>query len=395
MKSVGIICECNPFHEGHRYLIERARAGGADCVVCVMSGYFTQRGEAAIANPYSRASALLFGGADLVLELPYPYCSASAEFFAAAGVNILARMAVDELWFGSECGDIDLLTRAAETAQDADFLHRYAQCTSSTGGTAQAYFECLRACMGNDVTLSSNDILAIAYLCAIQKQGWRIKPVTVRREGSAYLETELSEGCYPSATALRTRLLSDGLEATEPYLIPQTAKTLREAIGCRTAPAALAFAERALLAYLRMQAADDVERIAELEGGLGNRLLRHAMQAETLDQLIAMTATKKYTTSRIQRGILFALTGVGKEDLRAELSYVRVLAANAVGCACLARQRRDPSLITATRQGEIPTHEQASRQEELHRRAVGLYGMCLKTPIDATMFLRKNPMISK
>ena len=125
MKVAGIIAEYNPFHSGHGYLIEQARASGADCVVCVMSGYFTQRGEAAIADPYFRSRALLYGGADLVLELPYPYSSSSAEFFAGAGVDILSRLSVDELWFGSECGDLTLLQRGADASLDEVFLNLY------------------------------------------------------------------------------------------------------------------------------------------------------------------------------------------------------------------------------------------------------------------------------
>ena len=89
MRSIGIVCECNPLHGGHQYLIQQARAAGADAVICVMSGCFTQRGEAAIADPYTRAHALILGGADAVVELPFPYSCAGAEFFASAGVEIL------------------------------------------------------------------------------------------------------------------------------------------------------------------------------------------------------------------------------------------------------------------------------------------------------------------
>ena len=126
MKSAGIVCECNPFHEGHRHLVTQARRDN-DAVVCVMSGYFTQRGEVAIADPYARAEALIAGGADLVLELPFPYSCAGAESFASAGISILSRFGADELWFGSECGDLSRLRTAAEIAQSEAFLASYAQ----------------------------------------------------------------------------------------------------------------------------------------------------------------------------------------------------------------------------------------------------------------------------
>ena len=127
MKIAGIICECNPMHAGHVYLMNEAKRAGADVLVCVMSGCFVQRGEAAIADPYARAEILVRAGADAVVELPFPYSASSAEFFGAAGVDILARLGIDELWFGSECGDVELLSRMAEVADDPAFLARYAE----------------------------------------------------------------------------------------------------------------------------------------------------------------------------------------------------------------------------------------------------------------------------
>ena len=102
MKTAGIICECNPPHAGHAYLIRQAK-NSSDCVVCLMSGPFVQRGDAAVLSPRARARMLLEMGADAVLELPFPYAASSAESFAAAGVSILSRLRVDTLWFGSEC----------------------------------------------------------------------------------------------------------------------------------------------------------------------------------------------------------------------------------------------------------------------------------------------------
>lgn len=395
MKSVGIICECNPFHSGHRYLIERARESGADCVVAVMSGYFTQRGEAAIADPYSRARALLGGGADLVLELPFPYSCAGAEFFAGGGVDILSRLSVDELWFGSECGDIDLLRRGATIAADASFVEQYEQRIASTEGTARAYFDLLSEKLGGSVKLSSNDILGISYLCAIERQRSGMRPVTVSREGSAYLETTLQTDRHPSATALRHLLLTEGLEKAMPYLLPETSEALASAEEAKSAMASLRHAERAILAHFRMQTAEAVSRIAELEGGLGNRLIHAAEQASSLEELIDIASTKKYTTARIQRGILFSLIGVERADYKRSASFVRVLAANRIGCAFLAEKRKMSRIPTVTRQAEIPDDEPAKRQEELHKKAVGIYTLCLPTPIDPGVILRKNPLIFK
>ena len=115
MKITGIICEYDPFHNGHAYLLRQARAN-SDVVVCVMGGNFTQRGSMAMADKYTRAEAALRGGADLVLELPYPFCSASAEYFASAGVDILSSIGAERICFGSERGDVQELMRVAELA---------------------------------------------------------------------------------------------------------------------------------------------------------------------------------------------------------------------------------------------------------------------------------------
>ena len=120
---VGVICELNPLHNGHVYLLSEAKrlAGDEGLVICVMSGKSTQRGECAIASPFARGRMALCGGADLVLELPFPWSSGSAETFANAGVHILAGLGVDHLIFGSECGDMALLSLGAELTEDPSF----------------------------------------------------------------------------------------------------------------------------------------------------------------------------------------------------------------------------------------------------------------------------------
>ena len=222
-----------------------------------------------------------------------------------------------------------------------------------------------------------------------------MKPVTVLRKGSAYLESTLQTDRHPSATALRHLLLTEGLEKTVPYLLPETAEALACATEEKSAMASLKHAERAVLAHFRMQTAETVSTIAELEGGLGNRLIHAAGQACSIEEMIRLASTKKYTTSRIQRGILFSLIGTERADCKRPSAFVRVLAANRVGCAFLAEKRKTSRIATVTRQAEIPDNAQAKRQEMLHRRAVGLYTLCLPTPLDPSTLLRKNPLIFK
>ena len=140
MKAVGIVCEYNPFHKGHEHQIRLLREKGAETVICAMSGNYTQRGELAVADKYTRAESALRCGADLVVELPFPYSSLSAEGFCRAGVHILSSLGCDTLCFGSECADETLLAKAAEVVSREDFVTAYAEVQKSAG-SAKAYFD--------------------------------------------------------------------------------------------------------------------------------------------------------------------------------------------------------------------------------------------------------------
>ncbi len=389
MKTAGIICECNPMHGGHRYLIERARASGCDRVLCIMSGCFVQRGEAAIAEPYLRAEAIVAAGADAVLELPFPYAAASAEYFAAAGVDILSRLGVEELWFGSECGDIHALRRAAEVCESDAFREAYAEKAAKGAGTAEAYFATLRALCGEDVPISPNDILGIAYLRAIAKSGGGMTPVTVTRMGSGYREAGLSDGEFPSATALRAKWVTDGKEAILALLPAQC----RAVYARAEAPFLWKHAERLVLGSLRLCDPEALADIAELAGGLGNRLHQAAQEANGFEELVSLAATKKYPTARILRGILFALTGITSADLKAPPAYVRLLAATREGCRVLSECRREKEIAVITRKADLPVGTAAERQALLETRAWGLYALCAPDGVNIPSPWTKNPTI--
>lgn len=396
MRTVGIICECNPFHGGHGYLIREAKKSGADSVIALMSGYFVQRGEAAICDPFSRAELMLLGGADAVLELPFPYCAGSAEFFGGAGVEILDRLGVDELWFGSECGDLQRLQKLSLALDDPAFWERYAGSAAGNEGTAAAFFSCLREFCGDDEPCLSNDILAISYLRALRQRGSGIKPMTVKRVGSAYHADSVEEKSeFPSATALRRLWREDGLEAVLPYLPRGAKEVLEPCVERSCAPADLRRAEALILGHFRLTPKEKLEEIAELSGGLGNRLAELSQQADSLERLLALAETKKYPLSRLQRGILFALTGITREDLKSSPVYVRLLAANARGCDFLATCRRFSELPIVTRRGDLPDSRAAKRQAELAEKAYALYSLCTPKIGSGEGLWRQSPVIKR
>ena len=284
----------------------------------------------------------------------------------------MSRLGADEIWFGSECGDIDLLRRAAEVCESAEFQALYAQSAADNSGTAEAYFDILQRLCGENTPVLSNDILGIAYLRAIQKTNAKLRAVTVKRVGSAYSEQNLHENEYPSATALRNAWRETGVGSILNYL----PAVCRDVYARADHPIDLANAERLILGHFRLVLPKTLEQIAELSGGLSNRLQRAAYEAESLDALLDLAATKKYPTARLRRGIVFALTGITPEALRTSPAYVRLLAANREGCRLLAEIRKTSDLTVVTRKADLPDTPAAETQAELERRAWDLYGLC-------------------
>lgn len=390
MRTCGIICECNPLHAGHRHLIAQARLAGAEAIVCVMSGYFTQRGEAAVLDPRVRARMLLRAGADAVLELPFPYCTAPGEQFAAAGVSVLSRLGVDELWFGSESGNIGVLRTAAGVTGSAAFVERYRASVRSGRGTAAAYADCLREFLGDRAPAEPNDLLALCYLRALEQSGNRMTAHTVRRIGAGYHGGLNGEA--PSATALRKLLIREGADALEPYLSASDLALLRDEVAAGRAPADVSRLSSAVLACLRTMSPERAEGIATLGGGLGRRLTVCARECADSDGLLS-AAGGKYPLSRLRRGVLFALTGTAGEDLRTAPAYAVLLAANPTGCRFLAQTRKTREIPVVTKRADLPHSPEAERQARFAEKACGLWSLCLPEPVAPAELLRSSALI--
>ena len=374
MQHVGIICEYNPFHAGHAYLLKQVAQ--AQSVICLMSGCFTQRGSAAVLPPHARAEMALRAGADLVLELPFPYAASSARYFATAGVRALRDLGVDTLAFGSETADLEQLLQTAEKTREAAFEERVAQAMRDTGD-AKAYFDALFG-----TRLGPNDILAIEYARAVLELGEGMELYPVRRVGAGYHDKN-TDTPYPSATALRERL------AQGEDIADALGGDLREIWRLVTEKYAgfadTAFLGGAMLARLRAEGEYALtggeirlSHVAECEGGLGAHLCRAAQQSTDYHSLCRAAATKKYTDARIRRALLYLLAGVTREDLAAPPAYLRVLGANERGRAFLANTRKTRTVPVVTKPADVAAlGESVARARALEAIAQGLYALCL------------------
>lgn len=407
--AAGVICEFNPFHNGHVRLLRAVRGALGDgvCIVCVMSGRFVQRGEPAAADPYLRARAALCGGADLVLELPFPWSAASAEHFADAGVSVLSGLGVETLAFGTESGDLTLLRAAAEVLAQPDFPARSAARVRQGDGAAVALSGLLREAL-SDITPalpddfpSSNDRLAMQYLRAMHAAGDAMTPLAVRREGQAFRDETLHDPSAPSASAIRLLMREasadpDCLCAMLTGTMPDGAlQVWLDAIRAGQAPTDGSALLPFLHAFFRLADPDELTGFSGLSGGLSHRLVRAALDAPTPAVFLSSLHSRLYTDARLRRAMLNAVLGVTDTDLRAVPVYTTLLAANRRGCAFLkdlrSAQREGSSYIpVVTKPADAP----ACRQTVLAHRADALFTLCLPRPVAAGDCLRQTAFIS-
>lgn len=388
MSVYGIISEFNPFHNGHKYLFERARAEGAEKIVCVMSGNSVQRGEVALIDKYKRAEMALTQGADLVLELPYPFCSASAERFAAAGVSIASEFA-DTIFFGSECGDINALRDAARVCVSDKFIEEYKSTLECGAGTASAYFELLEKSTGRKYL--SNDILGIEYIKAALRISSDVSFSTTSRLGGAYASTEISGGDLQSASAIRALIYSGELERVKTYMPAECFDILHGAIskGEFTDTKKL---DAAIRLYFRMCSPSDISECAECDMGIASRICSAARECRDGD-IMELLRTKRYTDARLRRAVMFALSKTNRDDVIALPAYTNLLAANACGRELLAQRRKSAKIAVLAKAADIPSTPDAQRQAELSAKLDSIFALALKKEISPADMFRRSPVI--
>ena len=399
MKTVGIVCEYNPFHTGHARQIEILRQSGAEVIICAMSGNFSQRGELTIADKYTRAESAVKCGADIVIELPFPYSSLSAEGFCRAGVHLLSSLVCDTISFGSESADITLLGRAADAVLSEDFVKAYTEANKSHG-SAKSFFELLKAHLGDDVALLSNDILAVSYIAAIKRQGLKMDVFPIKREGAAFNESTLT-GEFPSATAVRKTVKDspDSFAALPDCYLPAAAlETLTAAQKSGTAPVFIDEIGSDILSFFKLLSPDEIVARAIKKSGGGDhvacdgcgiveRLCNCAKLSSSLEELLMGAYNSRYTDARINRVILFSMIGVSDifEDSLPE--FTTLLAASEKGRKHLSEIRKTAIFPIVTKPADAPE----GYGTDILRLSDSLYSSAMPRGATFDYFLKKHP----
>lgn len=378
MKITGIICEYNPMHNGHVHHLKRTRDNGATHIAAVMSGSFVQRGETAVMNKHLRASIALKGGADLIIELPAVYSLASAEFYARGAVSILDSLGcVDEISFGSECGNIDILLKAADAVMSIS--KEEAECRMKGGITYPAAVTSLIAekygSEIGDVIASPNNILAVEYIKALDRFKSKIKPFTIRRFGSEHDSDNTSES-IASASYIRGAMTQkkDFERFIPDYINCEYQKCLLD--GKLSDMKNL---ERIILYKLRTSPLSELKNLPDVGQGLEYRL-KQASDSGTVGELLTRLKTKRYTMARLKRIIVNMIIGTVGEDLKILPPYGHILAMNERGREILSccKNSKIPLSTSLSKLSKIGNN--AERFAFLEGNASDIYGLSQNNP---------------
>ena len=378
MKTAGIIAEYNPFHNGHKYHIDATKKSGADAVVCVMSTYFVQRGESAVAEPRVRTQMALKNGADLVLALPIPWACAGAQVFARGAVSILNNTGcIDMLSFGSESADIEKLKQAASIIDDEKVREALKE-NLLEGMTFAAARQRAIDKINPEVShiLSNpNDTLGVEYIRTLLLSESKIEPYVVKREGAAH-DTEQVKKNIASASYIRNILRENEFSD---ILIPEScAELLKKEIENGKAPSDIVKIESAILAHMRSITAEEILKAPDISEGLENRIYSASRQARSLEELYSLAKSKRYSHARIRRAVINTFLGVTKEDCEGEPPYIKVLGFTKKGQEILKTMKSTAKVPVVMRAADIARLDQrAKRIFELEAHAADMFTLTL------------------
>ena len=352
MRTLGIIAEYNPFHNGHQIHLNMSQKNAQSTAsVCIMSGNFTQRGELALFDKWTRAKMAVYGGIDLVIELPVVFAVRSAEAFASAAIRLLNSLEIiDTVAFGAETPDYLLLNKIATSLMDENTIKSFQRHMKS----GQSYPTALATAINNILDISPtllsepNNILAIEYLKAINQYDCQLSPLIIPRISSHH-NNPMIIGNISSATAIRKILYHhpQNISAIKDCVPNSTYEQIEEAdklLFRRSLNNLSVF----LLAKLRNSTLANLQSIPGISEGLEHKLFNIINRSTSYDDLIQNLKSKRYPTSRLQRILIHYLLNTNKEVIKtfdeAGPLYARVLAFNQKGRLLIKNLKQTSSL---------------------------------------------------
>lgn len=346
---LGIIAEYNPFHNGHLYhLKESKKATGAEYTVAIISGNFTQRGSTSIIDKWKKTEMALQNGVDLIIELPVLYSISSSENFAEGSIKILNSLGIiDFLSFGSETSDIKILNNFANILYDEP--KEYKKILSNYLDTGLSFpkarenalleyiknFEDINTNFDNykNILSSPNNILGIEYLKALKKYKGSIKPVCIKRSIADYNSSDISiNTSIASATAIRELIKNKNFNTIKTVIPEKSYSILADCINSGCIIPDLNCFEKEIIYVLRKMSIKEIANLPDVSEGLEFLIKKAVNSCNTLTELLNTIKSKRYTITRLQRILLYALLDISKKDMKlskeVDSPYIRVLGFN-------------------------------------------------------------------
>lgn len=389
-KVIGIIAEYNPFHNGHSYHIQNTKAlTGADFVVAVMTGNFTQRGNTSVVDKWEKTKMALNGEADLVIELPTIYSISSAENFANGAIKILNTLGiVDSISFGMEADDISTLNNIANVLYmeppeyKAILEHELSKGSSFPKARENALMMYLNDIKRYaNVLKGSNNILAIEYLKALKSQKSNLVPIGVKREKVYYNSIKVIDE-YASSTGIRNLLLHNQLEEARKVVPSKTYSLLLNNIRQGTFVLDITAYNREIIYKLRSMCVKEIANLPDVNEGLEYLIKDASNKTNNLIELINKVKSKRYTQTRVQRILLYALLGITKKDMEISKKmtpYIRVLGCSENGKILLSQINSKAKVITSFKKFEKSNkNRKIKRMLEIDKKATDIYTLGYK-----------------
>ena len=343
MRVVGIICEYNPFHLGHLYQIKKIREMIPDClIICICNGTFMQRGEVSIINKWDKTRICLEYGIDVVVELPFVFATQSSDIFAHGALKILNNLHIDTLVFGSESNNVEILkTLAMAQLNNKAFDDKVCEYLDKGDNYPTALSKALEVITKYRIK-EPNDILAVSYIKEIIKNNYSIEPVAIKRTNDYH--GVIISGDMINASLIR-KMLVNGNDVSK-YVPKATLKYLNDI------PSKDKF--YSLLKYQIINNIDNLDSFQTVDEGLNNLIKKNIYNANSLDELINLIKTKRYTYNRLNRMFTHILTNFKKKDNKElEINYVRLLGFNKRGRSYLNKIKKDIEIPVVTGYNKI------------------------------------------
>ena len=332
MKIIGIICEYNPFHNGHLYHLNKIKELYPDSlIILVLNGYFLERGEVSIISKKDKTNIALLNGIDIVLELPFVYGTQSADIFANISITMLEKFKCEYVIFGSECNNLDTLNKI--TDYTIDNLDKYNENVKKYLDEGINYPTALAKAINIPFTFNSNDLLGISYLKSIKLNKYNIKPLTIKRTND-YLDIE-SDTNIVSASNIRNKL-NNNLDISK--YMPKTTLPFIQNISLN---------DFFNIIKYKIITEKDLSIYLDVDEGIENRLKKVINECNNINDLIEKTKSKRYTYNKIRRMLIHILIGFTKKDNQnLKLDYIKILGFNSHGKTYLNKIKKELNIPT-------------------------------------------------